>query len=329
MVVVVTSTIGCHAFTSLGSPKPESCNLSHFCDCPSHFMCTTDYGSDAQVGYCTCDRYYGFMGNTCQQKSAASYVLLICHLIAIIIIVYAIRANIILGYQIWLQRKLKQKSAIFRTLIFNFLVLPPLAVVNSGTMLIILDVDRDMYSYQYLYPWCASIANFFLVTSTLSLSLVWIEMVQGIGQPNTTLIRHASAFRMILYSSSCGFALGSIYFLAISQSGPLYALFSIIMCTAIALSYYIAGRNISKILRRTESSPTSLSKNSTISLTSTVTKLLFGIILFAVVSAFTTPSRTPLYAAQNSLPRIVQGQLTIIMVRATIFFRSSQPGINI
>jgi hypothetical protein len=222
------------------------------------------------------------------------------------------RINFLLGLRLW---KKKSKSTVTRTLLFNALELPPLAVINILTPLTIFSIDRDMHAYEYLASWCSFLANFFLILSTLSLSLVWIELVQGIRRQDSPMAFRSMHYPIILYGSAFGFTLIAMYFFAVMQSAPFYALFAILMCLSIALSYFIAGRRISSQMVTMGSTPSRVAAiQSAVQLGNIVTLHLLGIIVFCIVSALTTPTRTPLYAAQNSLPRFTQGQVPIVTV---------------
>jgi hypothetical protein len=245
-------------------------------------------------------------------RSAGTYLLLVLATISSILICYPMRINYLLGLRLW---KKKSKSTVTRTLLFNALELPPLAVINILIPLTIFCIDRDMHAYEYLSSWCSCLANFFLILSTLSLSLVWIELVQGIGRQNTPIAFRSIHYPIILYGSAIGFTSIAMYFFAVMQSAPFYALFAIIYSLSIALSYFIAGRSISSQIVTVGSTPSRVAAmQSAVQLGNMVTLHLLGIIFFCIVSAITIPTRTPLYAAQNSLPRFTQGQVPIMTV---------------
>jgi hypothetical protein len=177
-------------------------------------------------------------------------------------------------------------------------------------------VDKQMFFYEYMYSSCACASNFFFILSTLSLSLVWIEMVQRIDHNGSSVFKHSSVYRAILYGSASVFTAGSVYFFVILQSGPFFALFAVASLVVTSMSYCIAGSVVSVHFRSIEPTAiTALAINSALELSRNVTILVVVIIVLCLAVGLTVATRTPLYQKQNALPMIFQGQLPIFLVR--------------
>jgi hypothetical protein len=248
-----------------------------------------------------------------------SYVVAVFESVNVVGFVYALRINAIVAKKLAASKALRSKFNVTRTLIFNVMILIPLLMISFGSIFTVAGVDKQMFFYQYMFSPCACATNFFFILSTLSLSLIWIEMIQRIDLNGSSVFRNSSVYRAILYGTACVFTAGSVFFIIVLQSGPFFSLFAVASLVVTGISYCIAGSVVSVHFRSIEPTPsTSLAINSALQLSRNITILVFGMSFLWVVVGLTITTRTPIYKYQNSMPMMLQGQLPVFLVRARL-----------
>ena len=188
-------TVPAGAFTPLGSKVPERCVVGptrRAYDCPSRMICDLSKGADdlgglAEVGdgflgKCVCDKFFGFVGPSCLKPSRTTWALGCFLVVAMAQGIYCLVMNVDLARALRRSGRL-QPNAIGRTVAFNGLATLPTLALNGGFMLIITGVDEDMAFQEFARePTIAALFILFIL-STLSVSIVWMEMVEKTVEP--------------------------------------------------------------------------------------------------------------------------------------------------
>jgi hypothetical protein len=316
-------------FEKLGSPKPASCETGHNKhECPSHMLCLAPNYTDA--GHCVCDRFFGFTGPQCRGRSKAAWLLLAFCAILSFFAVWALLSNIILALELKKTGRLKL-NCIGRTLLFN--TFTPIAFLSHyvGIIAMLLELDPDMKFQEHGLRVVISAIFFFLILDSLSVSVVWVIEVQKATAMRARASRWLRAigqqqermYLACLYVVSLSAASLVVIFLVNSATPIRYVtIVGLFYTLCIGASYHYAGRSVLAHLHVADEHMLAAQSNYTSMVANirntskTMTRLAFGILVGFGGCTLTLQSSAPLYPAQNSLPRVLQGQIPFFTLNA-------------
>jgi len=233
--------------------------------------------------------------------------------------------NVTLALELKNSGRLKANN-VGRTLFFNTLMTLPGITVATGYSLILLKMGKDV-AFEYRLQVCVAGLLFFYFLSTLNVSMVWIIDVQrmsslGLGRENQLARKRQERIWLL---ATYVIALSSVIIIMIIYKS-MHSLqnVAIIICIynlLIAGSYYYAGRRVVRDLSVLEVYPTARHVDiaqiaANIRITSqAMTRLTLGMSVSCIGATLTTPAPIAIYDAQNSLPRILQGQIFVFFIQ--------------
>ena len=270
-IVVSGLLVEALSYTPLGSLPTESCDARTY-ECPSHYQCiVTDPEASASpnIGTCFCDNFYGFEGADCRGRSAAWYLLFSLCSVVVLFVLYALYAHFKLMRELQTSGRLKA-NVIGRTLLFNGLSLLPVMGINGGMLMVLLEVDRNMYFHEHVRAMLIALLFVLFIVAWLSVSIYWLETADRMTiknshhVPNAGLNSHTHnavsarvsaryrMYRAILYGASLT-AGASVVVFRLMLSTFFVLLCGVVFSLAVGLTYYIAGGRIAKLLDVTSS----------------------------------------------------------------------------
>jgi hypothetical protein len=237
------------AFLPLGSDKPDSCTPGAF-QCPSHMICVERKQPRLGDFKCVCDRFFGFSGVKCTHRTKTTWFLFVTSSLCSLWSLGAVISNVALAIELRETGRLKMNRSA-RTLLFNTLTAVLFAVVNGGMCLTAINLDPNMVFYEQGRAICLASLYFFLILSSLSVSVVWIIDLHKATPVNSGSIslhekkKHELATLCTLYSvasvASC-LVVSLPFILRIWI--PLVSATGVLFSTFIGFTYQIAGRRI-------------------------------------------------------------------------------------
>jgi hypothetical protein len=312
-VFLILSALGfvktASAFLPLGSDPPSSCTIGNY-ECPSHYICSNSK--------CMCDRYYGFYGSDCEKLSAASYFYSIIYLLTWPIMAFGFVYNLYLLRLLYKYGKLNCGVSV--TLMLNMIAsLLPCELILELPFTVF-GLDKQMFMRQYLRAPFMILIFFSSMLSSFKISESWIRLtLKGSkkGRKNNVLRNYyvylgIGCFAFIVLVIFCFIVYRALEIL--TAATPLL----------IAVSYWYGGKLVVKTLRSMYRPGTKLSGVivNALELANAVeitarTIALFSVLgtLSTILTAVTFHSKTPYYPQQSHLPRWIQGQIAVIMVR--------------
>jgi len=312
----------------LGSTqKPNDCEPEMY-QCPARSLCLPRRRLDGN--HCVCNRFLGFRGPECRKRSRASWLVLVTFIINTCMSFRALILNLVLALELKNAGRLKANS-IGRTLFFNTVILlPAMAILLLTIILEVVEFGKDFKSdfLRKVLEVCLVCLFFFYLLSTLSVSMVWIVDVQrisslGLGTENQLAKKQQERIWLLV---TYGIALSSVI-LAIALFASTYAplrngaIVAVTYNFLIAGSYHYAGRRVVRDLSVLEVDPTARHVDiaqiaDNIRITSqAMTRLTLGMSVSCIGATLTTPAPIAIYDAQNSLPRILQGQIFVFFIQ--------------
>ena len=239
-------------YAKLGSPKPNECRVHNY-DCPSHMFCVP---RDDGGSHCICDRFLGYRGPECRQRTRATWLLSV---FCILIMLWGFRAlisNITLALELKETGRLKANS-IGRTLFFNtFASLGP-TILAAGLAVTVSDIDPNMKWYQHGCNVSIAVSFFFMCSSTLSVSVVWIIDVQKTAtlDMGPEAVRHKKWQERVFLTSAYAISLSAAALVVVISifsdlsTGSLLTLLGVLYSAVVGASYHFAGKRVIRDLR--------------------------------------------------------------------------------
>jgi len=297
------------AFLPLGSDPPSSCTIGNY-ECPSHYIC-----SDSK---CMCDRYYGFYGPDCEKLSVASYVYSIVYMVTWPFMALGFVYNVYLLRLLYKHQKLNCGVSVTLMLNMTAALLPCELMLELPFT--VFGLDKQMFMRQYLRAPFMILIFFSSMLSSFKISESWIRLtLKGSkeGSKNNVLRNY-----YVYLGIGC-----FTFFVLVIFCFTIYRALEILTAATpllIALSYWYGGKLVVKTLRSMYRPGTKLSGVivNALELAYAVeitarTIVLFSVLgtLSTILAAVTFHSKTPYYPQQSHLPRWIQGQIAVIMVR--------------
>ena len=311
------------------------CNLDVTNDCPHRYVCIATT-SDPSEGFCICNRYFGFYGPGCRKLSAASYVLAGFQSVALVAVAFA-------AYQIFLTgRHLPRRKlffpAVVRTLVLGSCALLPNAAMMVGALVFLFGGDMSDVFYRFIF-WPAQVLWMsFLILTILSLALMWLEVISTLvpqvhpeidtssGSVDAAVdieptLQRVSYYRYSVYGAAIIFTGGAVGIIMKTHSSAYFTLLSFLFIVLVGIFFLVTGNDLVGRLKYIsdkvdrDSPKITAAAASSLKLTRSVFTHHMFIAAFMVVIVFTVPTRTPIYSCQNSLPRVLQGQIPVSLVQ--------------
>jgi hypothetical protein len=208
--------------------------------------------------HCACDRFIGFRGPECRQKTRANWLLVGLSIVVLFWAMWALVSNIQLAFELKKAGRLKANNT-GRTLFCNTMVTLPVMALAVGLVLTALSIDPDMKFYQHGRNVCITAVFFFSILGALTVSVVWIIDTSAIGMMGIESTRAKQKRQELVY-------LTIAYVISLSSAALVVLMFTMLRSNSIALvslvgvlfnlfvgaSYHYAGRRVVRDLHVVE-----------------------------------------------------------------------------
>ena len=304
------------------------CNVEVTNDCPHRYVCIAT-ARRPNEGFCICNRWFGFYGPGCRQLSAATYLLATMQSLALVAFAYA-------AYHVFLTGRMLPRRKLFFAAVVRTLVLCSCSLLlngafSVGALVFLSGKDPNEVFYEIIFWPGQVLMIFFFVLSVLSLALMWLEVMATVMIPQVqedaadmehTLWR-VSRYRWAVYAAALTFTMGAVGIVERTHSTAYFSLLSLFYIVAVGVCFLFTGSDLTSQLQlprdAEDENPMRISAAATsLKLTKSVFMHHMALAGLMVAIAFTVPTRTPIYAGQNSLPRFLQGQIPASLAQAVI-----------
>lgn len=252
----------------------EACTYSEY-DCLPRASCIPSWG-EGDHGTCQCERFFGFSGPCCAEVSGEGYMLLTLSVISGVVGLYLLGSNLHFGLHLH-RGKFLRRDSIGTTLLFSTAFLVPIFGLNVGCALTIVGVDEQLIYNQYWRWPLIVIMQVLFMCMTLSVSFVWIDMVNrtslqqqlpspdssgavvAIGRGSKFLGARSLQAKVLLVSSISGLAT-LVAFVALKGDATFISVVGIACILSAGASFSYAGNRTHRALL-SATSPAPLSAN--------------------------------------------------------------------
>lgn len=296
-------------------------------DCTFGLFCEGSWRQAGNQGQCRCNRLFGFYGAQCTELSAVTYVFVALLALVAIYACYVFYTSAMHAFAFYGGKPSNMiSSAGGRAIMFSAL-LPMAVVLNSLVMsLYALQIIRDSVFMKVVASIGNAIATLGFLGSTLSVSVVWFQMVEKASgeAPQKLLMYPGFTVIAIAFAGLVLVVLVSSY----QRSSSVIGIFALIFNIILSFTFSVAGRRVAAVLNlpeRNENLSSAAQQTQYIAIKIHETASFMSSALAALGAMFlwfalSIPSQRPLYPGQNDVPRLFAGQVALIAVRDRIFF---------